>query len=94
MEARKRGEFSVFAGDLAQLVDLKKQEADLLGYVGHPYNALLNDHDKGSTVQLLDAVFDRLRPSLKDLVQMITAQPQVDDSFLYGIETFFAQNFL
>lgn len=83
MEARKVSDFSVFAGDLAQLIDLKKQEADLLGYVDHPYNALLNDHDKGSTVQLLDAVFDRLRPSLKELVQTIAAQPQVDDSFLF-----------
>ena len=83
MEARKAGEFSVFAGDLARLIDLKKEEADLLGYADHPYNALLNDHDKGSTVQLLDEVFNRLRPSLKELVQAIAAQPQVDDSFLF-----------
>src|ERR1700754_553471 len=44
IEARKKNEFALFAGDLAKLAELKKQEADLLGYEAHPYNALLNDH--------------------------------------------------
>lgn len=83
MEARKENNFSIFAGDLSRLIELKRKEADLLGYIDHPYNALLNDHDKGSTVQLLDAVFDRIRFSLKDIVQKITAQPQVQDAFLF-----------
>ncbi len=83
MEARKENDFSIFAGDLSRLVELKRKEADLLGYTDHPYNALLNDHDKGSTVQLLDTVFDKIRFSLKEIVQKITAQPQVQDTFLY-----------
>ena len=57
MEARKANDFSIFASDLAKLVELKRTEADLLGYIDHPYNALLNDHDKGSSVTLLDGVF-------------------------------------
>ena len=82
MEARKANDFGVFAGDLAQLVALKKQEADFLGYEHHPYNALLNDHDKGSTVQLLDPVFETIRQPLKALLSTIQGRPQVDDSFL------------
>ncbi len=83
MEARKGNDFSIFASDLGRLVELKRKEADLLGYTDHPYNALLNDHDKGSTIQLLNNVFDRIRFSLKEVVQKITAQPQVKDTFLF-----------
>jgi carboxypeptidase Taq len=83
IDARKKNEFSIFAPDLGKLAELKKQEADLLGYEGHPYNALLNDHDKGATVQLLDKVFTAIRQPLKDLLEKIRSRPQVDDKFLY-----------
>jgi carboxypeptidase Taq len=32
---------------------LKKQEADILGYEEHVYNAHLNEYEKGMTVHLL-----------------------------------------
>ena len=83
IEARKENNFLVFADDLSRLIELKRKEADFLGYTDHPYNALLNDHDKGSTVQLLDDVFSKIRFSLKELVQKIVAQPQVQDAFLF-----------
>src|SRR5882757_7755719 len=57
MAARKQNAFAVFAPDLAQLVTLKKEEAGLLGYEGHPYNAMLNQYERGATVELLDRVF-------------------------------------
>jgi len=82
MEARKAKDFTIFANDLARLVELKKQEADMLGYEKHPYDALLDDHDKGATVQLLDGVFNSIRQPLKDLLDKISAQPLADDSFL------------
>src|SRR5581483_3583662 len=79
---RKANNFSLFAGDLARLISLKRQEADMLGYAHHPYDALLDDHDKGATVQLLDSVFHSIRQPLKDLLDKIKAQPTADDSFL------------
>ena len=38
-EARRKSDFPMFKGYLEKIVDLKKQEADKLGYKGHPYNA-------------------------------------------------------
>src|SRR5207244_870201 len=67
------------------LVDLKKQEADLLGYEHHPYNALLNQYERGCTTDLLDKTFDAIQVPLKDLLNKITSKPQVDDSFLQQI---------
>lgn len=82
MEARKANDLKVFAPDLDLLVTLKKQEADLLGFAGHPYNALLNEYEKGATVTLLDNTFDSLLPALSELLEKIAQQPQVDNSFL------------
>jgi carboxypeptidase Taq len=82
IEARKKDSFSVYEKDLAALVVLKKQEADLLGYEQHPYDALLDEFEKGCTVALLDKTFDDLIPRLKELLERIASKPQVDDSFL------------
>ncbi len=80
--ARKQNSFIVFQKDLAALIDLKKQEADILGYQNHPYNALLNEYEKGATIALTDKVFEGLLPSLKNLLGKVTNAPEADDSFL------------
>jgi carboxypeptidase Taq len=82
LEARKENSFAVFLPELSKLIGLKKQEADLLGYEGHPYNALLDEFEKGATVNMLDKVFGDLLPSLKKILADIQSRPQVDDSFL------------
>lgn len=84
IESRRQNRFSLYQKDLEALVALKKEEAGLLGYEGHPYNALLNEYEKGCTVDLLDRTFEPLLPTLKDLLERIAARPQVDDSFLKG----------
>ena len=83
IDARKENSFAVFAGDLSGLVELKKQEADLLGYEQHPYNALLNQFEKGCTVALLDKVFADLQLPLKEILSEIKARPQINDKFLH-----------
>jgi carboxypeptidase Taq len=82
LQARKHSRFDLFQPPLTELVELKKQEADYLGYEGHAYNALLNDYEKGATVAQLDALFEGLRPQLTELLAKIARHPQVDDSFL------------
>ncbi|HYF30313.1 MAG TPA: carboxypeptidase M32 [Chitinophagaceae bacterium] len=83
IESRKLNSFARFEPDLSELVELKKQEAHLLGFTDHPYNALLNDYERGATVSLLDGVFANIRTPLKDLLQKIRSVPQVDDAFLH-----------
>src|SRR5215211_5328276 len=82
IESRKQNSFSVYEPELDKLIQLKKQEAELLGYAHHPYNALLDEFEKGCTIELLDKTFTSLLPTLKELLQKISAKPQVDDSFL------------
>jgi carboxypeptidase Taq len=78
--ARKQGDYNIFAPELAQMIALKKQQADLYGYEGHPYDSLLDDYEKGATTVLLDGVFDRLRIDLPPILSAIAGAHQVDDS--------------
>ena len=82
IQARKENSFSTFQQPLHDLIQLKKQEADLLGYENHPYNALMNDFDKGLTVSITDKVFTDLKPQLTILLDDIKNKTQIDNSFM------------
>ena len=81
--ARKENSFSLFQQPLDDIIQLKKQEADLLGYEIHPYNALMNDYDRGLTIDTVDALFTGLKPQLLTLLDKIKSKHPVDDSFLH-----------
>jgi carboxypeptidase Taq len=82
-KARKENSFAVFEQPLNKLIQLKKQEADLLGYEQHPYNALMNDYDKGLTVSKVDSLFNELKPPLLNLLDSIKNKKSIDNSFLF-----------
>jgi carboxypeptidase Taq len=83
IQARKENSFAVFQQPLHDLIELKKQEADILGYEKHPYNALMNDYDKGLTVAIVDNVFSSLKPQLKKILDVVQSKQQIDDAFLF-----------
>ncbi len=83
VQARKENSFATFLQPLDKLIQLKKQEADMLGYDHHPYNALMNDYDKGLTVAITDKVFADLKPRLSALLDTIKNKTQVNSSFLH-----------
>jgi carboxypeptidase Taq len=56
IDSRKQNSFDVFEPALSPLVQLKRQEADMLGYAEHPYNALMDEFEKGATVKMLDKI--------------------------------------
>ena len=77
--ARKANDFSVFAPSLAKMIALKRKQADLYGYEAHPYDALLDDYEKGATVAMLDPVFMGIKQQLPILLNKIKAAPQVSN---------------
>jgi carboxypeptidase Taq len=83
IQARKENSFNTFEKPLQQIIDLKKHEADLLGYEQHPYDALMDEFDKGLTVKKVDKLFADLKPQLSVLLDTIKNKPQVDNAFLH-----------
>ena len=70
-EARRKSDFQMFKDYLQKIVELKKQEAEKLGYEGHPYNALLDRYEENLTVKDVDKVFSALVPSLKRILSKV-----------------------
>lgn len=81
--ARRANDFQLYVPQLEQMIALKKKQADLYGYAAHPYDALLDDYEKGATVAQLDPLFQTIRKELSPLLQVISARPQVKDDFFY-----------
>ncbi len=82
IDARQQNNYSIFEPKLSPLVELKKQEAEMLGYEGHPYNALMHEFEKGATTTMLDKVFADVTPPLLALLDEIKNQPAAEDAFL------------
>jgi carboxypeptidase Taq len=82
VNAKKQNEFSIFESDLDTIVTLKKSQASLMGYQRHPYDALLNDYERGCTTLFLDSVFSKISEPLQQLIRGVAEKPQVDDSVL------------
>jgi carboxypeptidase Taq len=83
IEARRENNFKLYEPALSRLVALKQEEARLLGFVNHPYDALLDQFEKGANIKMLDAAFEKVLSPLKNLMAEITARPQPDTNFLH-----------
>lgn len=82
-QAKKENNFKLFAPHLEKLLVFKKKETELLGYTGHPYNALLDLHEKKATVADLDILFADVRKQLVPFVKKIRDAKQVENKFFF-----------
>ncbi|MCR9287355.1 MAG: carboxypeptidase M32 [Bacteroidetes bacterium] len=82
LEARKANDFSIYTKALKKLVEIKREEASLIGYDQHPYDGLLDEFEPGMTVNKLDILFKDVKEQLVEFVNKIKSQPQVQNSFL------------
>ena len=87
-EARAKSDFKIYEPFLAKMIELKKQEAELVGYAEHPYEALLEDYEPGMTVKKIDQCFDQVKKQLFPFIQKILKQPKPEAHF---IQAFYAK---
>lgn len=81
IQSRRENKYSIYAPELDKMIVLKKQQADMYGYEKHPYDALMDEYEKGATVALMDAVFGDVKEQLPALLHKIKQAQQVDDGF-------------
>jgi carboxypeptidase Taq len=82
VKARAANDWKQFSPTLERLLDLSRQVAEHLGYEDRPYDALLDQYEPGMRTADVERVFDELRPGLVELVKVLSAAPQIDDSVL------------
>jgi carboxypeptidase Taq len=89
-EAREKGDFSLFSGQLHKILSLVREKAGCLGYEEHPYDPLLDEYEPWMKTQRVEEVFGGLRSGLKELLDSIRGSGvRVDTSFLkrkYNVE--------
>ena len=82
-EARAKKSFSVYQEQLDKLIQLKKEEAERIGYNGHIYDALLEEFEPGMNSAMVDKIFEGVKNHLQPILKKINAQKKPDDSFLF-----------
>lgn len=83
--AREQNDFATFAPWLKRTISLQREVADLLGYTGTRYDALLDNYEPGLTASKVDELFAPVRDISKNLLQRIEASGNtIDDSCLQG----------
>jgi carboxypeptidase Taq len=80
--ARPDSDFSILEPHLERLVDLKKQEADAIGYETERYDALIDTYEPGMTTAEVAAMFEDLMKGLKPLVEEVLRGVDEPPAFL------------
>ncbi|MCX7016035.1 MAG: carboxypeptidase M32 [Candidatus Sumerlaeota bacterium] len=74
-QARAESRLRHFAPHLKKIVDLQRRKAEAYGYEDSPYDALLEDYERGMTAARLRPIFATLRERLSRMVRQIAEAP-------------------
>jgi carboxypeptidase Taq len=78
-QAKKTNAFPTFQPWLEKVVALKREEANAVGFEDHPYNALIDEYEPGTTVAELKVLFAGLTTELVPLIRKIVESPKKPD---------------
>lgn len=82
-KAKEQSDFELYRPVLEKLVEFKKKFAGYYDKSKKPYDALLNEYERGVDMEYLDIFFGTVREKLVPLIHAIGQTQQIDDSFLY-----------
>lgn len=71
VKARQADDWPLFAPLLSQVMDLRRREAEAVGYESEPYDALLDAYEPDARAAELEPLFASLRPALAELTREI-----------------------
>ncbi|MFO7975379.1 MAG: carboxypeptidase M32, partial [Candidatus Hydrogenedentota bacterium] len=83
-KARQTSDFSLFRPNLEVLVQLARQKAEYFGYEESPYDALIEEFERGMTSAELKRIFNGLAPKQSGLVERIVQAGRPDLPWLTG----------
>ncbi len=80
--AKETSDFELFRPVLEKLVVFNRKFAGYYDSTKAPYDALLNEYERGVDMAYLDGFFSALRERLVPLIRAIGEKEQIDDAFL------------
>jgi carboxypeptidase Taq len=88
-KARADADYATFRPWLEKIVDLKRAEAECVGYAREPYDALIEDHEPGMTSQIVGRLFAALGKELVPLAAEIAGarrRPRIHAGGMFPVE--------
>lgn len=82
VKAREANNAKEYLPALDQMIQLKREETEILGYEDHPYDALIDLFEPEMRVAELDVLFRDVKDQLVEFVAELRSRPQVDNTFL------------
>ena len=82
-KAKEESNFELFKPVLEKLVQFNIKFAGYYDSTKKPYDALLNEYEKGVDMEYLDNFFASVKEKLVPIVKAISQKNQIDDSFLH-----------
>ncbi len=81
--AKESSDFELFRPVLEKLVAFNRKFAGYYDSTKAPYDALLNEYERGVDMAYLDEFFAAIRSRLVPLIRAIGEKEQIEDAFLY-----------
>ncbi len=81
--AKENSDFELFRPVLEKLVAFNRKFAGYYDSTKAPYDALLNEYERGVDMAYLDEFFAAIRAKLVPLIRAIGEKEQIEDGFLY-----------
>lgn len=92
VSARQANDFSIFEPALKEMINLKQQQADAIGFEDCRYDALLDEYEPGARSQKVTSVFEALREELVPLLEQLKGSgDSIDSSCLHRVYPIDAQ---
>jgi carboxypeptidase Taq len=82
-KAKETDDFALFCPVLKRLVAFARKFAGYYDETKKPYDALLNEYERGTDMEQLDRFFAQIKEALVPLIHEIGQAEQIDDSFLH-----------
>ena len=83
--AKENNDFNIFKNSLSDLIDLRKEECELIGYENHPYDVLLDKYEPKLTTLEVDVIFNDVKDQLVPFIHKISKNNKIDDEFFINI---------
>ncbi len=82
-KAKTESDWPSFRPYMEKIVDFNRKMAGWLAPEKKPYDALLDQYERGLTMEILDRFFDELRAQLVPLIRQVSEKQQPDCGFLH-----------
>jgi carboxypeptidase Taq len=66
-KAREENNFTEFQPHLETIIDINRQKAECYGYRDNPYDALLEEYERGASTAGIAQLFGELKPQLREI---------------------------